>query len=197
MAREETIQRQITLKAILGSGPGFPRHRNSDLVPTIISDRIDPQYLVELAGKNPTQVKMAEANASKSEVSLKLAQQDYIPDFDAGYSYQKTGPGLRDYYMLSFGAKIPLYFWRKQTPAVEQAALERSPRRERTAGEQARCCQRNRSRMVCAQDWRSRDRVLSRRAAAAVARRVRVRDGVVSFRPGRLSNPPFGVDRSI
>src|SRR5258708_22769995 len=39
--------------------------------------------------------------------------------------YQKTGPHLRDYYMLSVGAKVPLYFWRKQKPAVEQAALEK------------------------------------------------------------------------
>ena len=27
--------------------------------------------------------------------------------------------------MLTLGAKVPLYFWRKQTPAVEQAAAER------------------------------------------------------------------------
>jgi outer membrane protein TolC len=27
--------------------------------------------------------------------------------------------------MLSLGVKVPLYFWRKQTPAVEQAALEK------------------------------------------------------------------------
>ena len=33
--------------------------------------------------------------------------------------------------MLSLGAKIPLYFWRKQKPAVEQAALERESARER------------------------------------------------------------------
>jgi outer membrane protein TolC len=39
--------------------------------------------------------------------------------------YQKTGPRTRDYYMLSLGAKIPLYFWRKQRPAVEQAVLEK------------------------------------------------------------------------
>ena len=54
-----------------------------------------------------------------------MARHDYWPDFDVGYMYQKTGPGFADYYMLSIGAKIPLYFWRKQTPAVEQAALEK------------------------------------------------------------------------
>lgn len=55
---------------------------------------------------------------------LVLARKGYIPDFSLGYMYQKTGPGIRDYYMLTVGAKIPLYFWRKQTPAIEQAALE-------------------------------------------------------------------------
>ena len=34
--------------------------------------------------------------------------------------------------MLTLGAKIPLYFWRKQTPAIEQAALEAESAREHT-----------------------------------------------------------------
>ena len=97
----------------------------------MISDQIDRDRLIELAAQNPTAVRMAEADAGKSEISLKLAQEDYIPDFNAGYTYQKTGPGFRDYYMLSLGAKIPLYFWRKQKPAVEQAALERESAKER------------------------------------------------------------------
>ena len=63
--------------------------------------------------------------------ALSLAHKGYIPDFTLGYSYEKTGPGFRDYYMLTLGAKIPLYFWRKQTPAIEQAALEVSAARSR------------------------------------------------------------------
>ncbi len=184
MAREETIQRQITLKAILGRDPDSRDIEIPDLVPTTISDRIDRNYLVELAGKNPTQVKMAEANASKSEVSLKLAQQDYIPDFDAGYSYQKTGPGLRDYYMLSFGAKIPLYFWRKQTPAVEQAALERESARERLRG----------SRLDAAseidREWfalKTGDRVMSiYRAGLLPQARAAFESAMASYRSGRV-----------
>ena len=131
MTRQEMAQRQVTLKSILGRDLDSRNIEITDLTPTVISAGIDRDRLVELAAQNPTQVRMAEADAAKSEISLKLAQEDYIPDFSAGYTYQKTGPGFRDYYMLSLGAKIPLYFWRKQKPAVEQAALERESAKER------------------------------------------------------------------
>jgi outer membrane protein, heavy metal efflux system len=62
---------------------------------------------------------------AQSDAALAIAKRDYVPDFNVGYAYQKTGPGFRDYYMLTLGMKVPLYFWRKQTPAVEQAALEK------------------------------------------------------------------------
>jgi outer membrane protein TolC len=68
---------------------------------------------------------MARATLAGSKDALDLARQDYWPDFSLGYQYNKTGPGFRDYYVLTVGAKIPLYFWRKQTPAVEQAAAEK------------------------------------------------------------------------
>jgi cobalt-zinc-cadmium efflux system outer membrane protein len=131
MSRQEMAQRQVTLKAILGRDADTRDLEVANLTPTVISYGIDRDRLIEMAAQNPTQVRMAEADASKSDISLKLAQEDYVPDFSAGYSYQKTGPGFRDYYMLSLGAKIPLYFWRKQKPAVEQAALERESAKER------------------------------------------------------------------
>jgi len=130
MARHEMEQRQVILKSILGRDADSRNIEISDLTPTTISGGITRDHLIELARQNPTAVKMAEADDSKSEISLKLEQENYIPDFDFGYTYQKTGPGFRDYYMLSVGAKIPLYFWRKQKPAVEQAALERESAKE-------------------------------------------------------------------
>jgi cobalt-zinc-cadmium efflux system outer membrane protein len=131
MTRQEMAQRQVTLKSILGRDSDSRNLELADLTPTVISADVDRKHLMDLAAQNPTQVRMAEADASKSELDLKLAQEDYLPDFTAGYGYQKTGPGFRDYYMLSLGAKIPLYFWRKQKPAVEQAALERQSAKER------------------------------------------------------------------
>jgi cobalt-zinc-cadmium efflux system outer membrane protein len=131
MTRLESAQRQVTLKSILGRDPDSGNLEISDFAPTTIAQSMDRTRLIELADHNPTAVRMAEEDASKSETSLQLAQEDYIPDFSLGYTYQKTGPGFRDYYMLSLGAKIPLYFWRKQKPAVEQAALERGSAKER------------------------------------------------------------------
>src|SRR5258708_35095250 len=74
----------------------------------------------------------------RSADALKLAHRGYWPDFTVGYSYEKTGPGFRDYYMLNLGAKVPLYFWRKQTPAIEQAALEAESAREQSNATQLR-----------------------------------------------------------
>ena len=131
MTRQEMAQRQVTLKSILGRDRDSRNIEISDRAPTVMPEHLDRDRLMELAAHNPSQVRMAETEAGKSEVGLRLAQEDYIPDFTAGYSYQKTGPGFRDYYMLSLGAKIPLYFWRKQKPAVEQAALERESATEK------------------------------------------------------------------
>src|SRR4029077_18102855 len=76
------------------------------------------------------------AMEARSAEALKLAHRGYWPDFTVGYSYEKTGPGFRDYYMLNLGAKVPLYFWRKQTPAIEQAALEAEPAHQQTRATQ-------------------------------------------------------------
>ena len=69
---------------------------------------------------------------ARSAEALNLAHQGYWPDFTVGYTFEKTGPGFHDYYMLNLGAKVPLYFWRKQTPAIEQAALEAESAREQS-----------------------------------------------------------------
>jgi len=72
----------------------------------------------DAAEAGSTDLKMARAMLAGSKDALDLVRHDYWPDFSLGYQYDKTGPGFRDYYMLTVGAKIPLYFWRKQTPAT-------------------------------------------------------------------------------
>lgn len=184
MARQEIAQRQITLKSILGRDADSRNLEISGLVPTVISAQMDRDRLIELAAQNPTAVRMAEADASKSEISLKLAQEDYIPDFSAGYTYQKTGPGFRDYYMLSLGAKIPLYFWRKQKPAVEQAALERESAHERLRGSKLDAIS------EIDRDWisiKTQDRVMSLyRDGLLPQARASFESAMASYRTGRV-----------
>jgi outer membrane protein TolC len=121
--REEFQQGQATLKAILGREQDSADIEIGDIAPTFLT--IADSRLRQLALANSPILRQARALEERSDAALASAKRDYVPDFNVGYAYQKTGPGFPDYYMLSLGVKVPLYFWRKQTPAVEQAALEK------------------------------------------------------------------------
>lgn len=123
MNQAEFQQGQATLKAILGREQDSANIEIGEVTPTPLS--ISDSRLRDLALANSATLQQAGAMEEQSEAALAIAKRDYVPDFNVGYAYQKTGPGFHDYYMLSLGLKIPLYFWRKQTPAVEQASLEK------------------------------------------------------------------------
>lgn len=123
MNREQIDQQQAELKSILGREIDSRDIRIGDLKPSAFDT--GSVRTSALASAATPALNMARATAARSDDALALARHDYIPDFSVGYMFQKTGPGLRDYYMLTAGAKVPLYFWRKQKPAVEQASLEK------------------------------------------------------------------------
>jgi outer membrane protein, heavy metal efflux system len=121
--REELAQAQSNLKAVLGREQDAPDIEIGRIQPGAF--KLDGPELRRLALRASPMLQQAKALQEKSEQSLKLAHQDYIPDLTVGYMYQKTGSRFPDYYMATLGVRIPLYFWRRQTPAVEQAALEK------------------------------------------------------------------------
>jgi len=128
MNQQEFQQGQANLKAFLGREQDSANIEIGDITPTSIA--ITDSRLRELALANSPTLQQAHAMEDRSDAALAIARRDYIPDFNVGYTYQKTGPRFRDYYMLTLGVKVPLYLWRKQTPAVEQAALEKESVRE-------------------------------------------------------------------
>jgi outer membrane protein, heavy metal efflux system len=134
MHHQEEDQEQLQLKQILGRDPDSPNIEIGEIEAMHL--QLNSSQLAQLAGSGSPDLAADRAMEARSAEALKLAHQGYWPDFTVGYSYQKTGPGFRDYYMLNLGAKIPLYFWRKQTPAIEQAALEVESARERTRATQ-------------------------------------------------------------
>jgi len=134
MHHQEEDQVQLGLKELLGRDPDSPKIEIGDVEPTRL--QLDAAELAHLSTSGSRELAADRAMEARSAEALKLARQGYWPDFTVGYSYQKTGPGFRDYYMLSLGAKVPLYFWRKQTPAIEQAALEAESAREQTRAAQ-------------------------------------------------------------
>jgi outer membrane protein TolC len=60
---------------------------------------------------------------------VELAGKEYYPDFEMGFTYvdRDDEPTM---YGLTASAKIPLYFWRKERPALEAARLELSAARK-------------------------------------------------------------------
>lgn len=134
MHHQEEDQAQLELKQILGRDPDSPNIEIGAVEATHLE--LDTAELARLSDAGSPELAADRAIEMRSAEALKLAHQGYWPDFTVGYSYQKTGPGFRDYYMLNLGAKVPLYFWRKQTPAIEQAALEAESAREQTRATQ-------------------------------------------------------------
>jgi cobalt-zinc-cadmium efflux system outer membrane protein len=134
MHHQEEDQEQLALKQLLGRDSDSRNIEIGEVEPTHLD--LDSAQLARLSDGGSPDLAAERAMAARSAEALKLAHQGYWPDFTVGYSYEKAGPGFRDYYMLSVGAKIPLYFWRKQTPAIEQAALEAESAREQTLATQ-------------------------------------------------------------
>ncbi|HLW72399.1 MAG TPA: TolC family protein [Candidatus Binataceae bacterium] len=131
---QEEDQGQLALKQMLGRDPDSQNIEIGDIAPTHL--QIDAAHLAQLVGSDSPDLAADRAMEARSTEALKLAHQEYWPDFTVGYTYEKTGPGFHDYYMLNLGAKIPLYFWRKQTPAIEQAAFEAESARDQSRATQ-------------------------------------------------------------
>jgi cobalt-zinc-cadmium efflux system outer membrane protein len=123
MTREAFEQGQSDLKAVLGREQDSPEIQIGEVKPSAFT--LNDEQLRKLAITGSPVLKQAEALEASSKDSLKLAREGYIPDFSIAYMYQKTGARFPDYYLATLGIKIPLYFWRKQTPAIEQAVLEK------------------------------------------------------------------------
>jgi outer membrane protein TolC len=134
MHHQEEDQAELELKQMLGRDSDSANIGIGEVEATHL--QLDPSQLAQLADSGSPDLAADRAMEARSAEALKLAHQGYWPDFTVGYAYQKTGPGFRDYYMLNLGAKVPLYFWRKQTPAIEQAALEAESAREQARATQ-------------------------------------------------------------
>ncbi len=134
MHHQEEDQQQLQLKQLLGRDLDSRNIEIGDVEMTQL--QLDASQIAQLAGSGSPDLAADRAMETRSAEALRLAHQGYWPDFTVGYTYEKTGPKLKDYYMLNLGAKVPLYFWRKQTPAIEQAALEAESAREQTRATQ-------------------------------------------------------------
>lgn len=86
-----------------------------------------PEEAGVLAEKNSPALAMKESLVTSGQESLALARKELYPDFVVGLSPGvmggMDGKGMDGVWEVSLGLKVPLYFWRKQSLGVEEAAL--------------------------------------------------------------------------
>jgi len=121
----EVAKLQAQLKELLN------RSQSSvDIEPADLSETALPYTYEELfaatKAENP-QIAGAEKMVERQKLQVDLAHKDFYPDFNAQFMWQRTDPTqFRAYYMLSFGAQVPIYRSRKQRPELAQAEAELS-----------------------------------------------------------------------
>ena len=105
MHHEEMGQLQASLKALLHRPQSSP-----EIIPEPLSVTPLQETAEELQGlvltHNP-EVSVGAAEVQKQDARLKSAQREGKPDFNVAYTFQQTGGGYRDYYMLTFNMRLP------------------------------------------------------------------------------------------
>ena len=122
MHHQEHFSLQAQLRQILNRSPGQPDVLPEPLTETPLNYTLD-ELLAAVRDQNP-EVRGQEEMVRHESLQVELARKDFYPDFNVQYMWQHTAEQFRDYYMLSFGVRIPIYRSRKQRPELAQAAEE-------------------------------------------------------------------------
>ena len=113
---------QALLRKLLNRPPGSPDISTEPLVETPLTYTSD-ELLARVRTENPEVLGQQEA-VKKQSLQVEIAGKDRYPDFSLQYMWQHTAEPFRDYYMLSFSARIPIYRRRKLNPQMTQAVEE-------------------------------------------------------------------------
>ncbi len=121
--KNEIIEAKI--KSILNRPQDSPLGSPGDIEKTPLT--LTTGEMSELTSENAPLLAMKERQIAREEEALKLAQKELYPDFFVGASpgiMGRAGNGVDGIWEVSLGLRVPLYFWSKQKPGIEQAALE-------------------------------------------------------------------------
>jgi outer membrane protein TolC len=102
-----------------------------DIVAETLTMRTFPYSVAELLEKtreNNPDVRSKEASVRQQEIRVELAHKNSRPDFNVQYTYQHTASEFRDYYMATFGIRLPNRGRQKAELAEAQENQERARR---------------------------------------------------------------------
>ena len=133
MHHQEHYSLQAQLKQLLNQSANQADVIPETLTETPLNYTVD-ELLEKVRAENP-EVRGQEEMVRRQGLQLELARKDFYPDFSIQYMWQHTAEQFRDYYMLSFGVRIPIHRGRKQRPEVAQAAEELNRSRREYEGQ--------------------------------------------------------------
>jgi outer membrane protein, heavy metal efflux system len=113
---------QAQLRKLLNRPPDSPETQVEQLVETPLRYTSD-ELLAKARSENP-QVSGQQQMVKRQSLQVELARKDRYPDFSVQYMWQHTSGNFRDYYMLTFSARLPIYRRRKLNPELAQATEE-------------------------------------------------------------------------
>jgi len=122
MRHQEMATLQAQLKQILNRHPDSPDLNTEELTESSLPYTSDELHALARTG-NPEVVNEQEM-VRKQGLHVELARKDFYPDFNVQYMWQHTAEQFPDYYMLTFGVRVPIWRSRKQRPELAQAVEE-------------------------------------------------------------------------
>ncbi len=122
MRHQEVGQLQARLKQILSRPPDSPDLVAEELAETSLPYTAD-ELLARVRAQNP-EVRAEGEMVRRQSLQVELAHKDFYPDFNLQYMWQHNAEQFRDYYLLTFGVRIPIHRHRKQEPELAQATQE-------------------------------------------------------------------------
>jgi outer membrane protein TolC len=124
--RKTDIEQRIVaavsrINGLLNHKPGSPVGKPGDVQKSELPYTLEE--LVRLAVDNAPALKKRQGEIARGTHAVDLAVKDYYPDFTVGFNYIDRD-NMREMYGLMVKGTVPLYFWRKQRPALESARLK-------------------------------------------------------------------------
>ena len=113
---------QALIRKLLNRPQGSPDITAEPSVETPLRYSAD-ELMARVRETNPG-VSGQEETVKRQSLEVEMARKDRYPDFNVQYMWQHTASQFRDYYMLSFTARIPIYRRRKLNAKMAQAVEE-------------------------------------------------------------------------
>jgi cobalt-zinc-cadmium efflux system outer membrane protein len=105
MHHQQEEQLEAQMKQVLSRAQNSPDIVTEPLSQTALT-KTDAELLDRVQDQNPD-VRSRSEMVRRQESQVELSHKEFRPDFNVSYTYEHTADKFRDYYMASFGIRLP------------------------------------------------------------------------------------------